>query len=365
MKILFLTDQIAIHGGTEKILSMKLNRFVKQGHDIHLATSEQKGKPYIYFLEDKISKIDFDINYVRTKSYFTLENIFRTIKHIIKLKKYIIQHKPDIIVSSGFGPEQYFLLLIAGKIPLIKEIHTSGSVFRPSGVSKKLFGLLRKYKKVVVLNKDEKQYYPKFNLAVIPNFIEKTAIGEVYDRENTIIAAGRIAPVKQFDHLIRAWALIAYKFPDWKIKIFGDGDEKLEKQLKELANNLNVGNSVLFPGSTNQLLTEFRKAKIYAMTSESECFPMVLLEAMSVGLPIVSYDSPHGPANIVTNGVEGIITERQNIGKFSEALRKVIEDEGLRKRMGSNAIKNSVLFSGDNVGSIWNNLFNECLISYQ
>src|SRR5690606_30891339 len=192
-------------------------------------TSEHYKKDFVYPLNEKTKHVDLEINYYRTKSYFHPRNLLKSITHFKRLKKVIKLQQPDIVISVNFTPEQYFLPFLEKHIPKIKEFHSSGATFKKSKnlsgrIKEFLFNLFAKYDRLIVLNKEEVKYFPFNNVSVIPNFIEVKENSVEFNRNKTIIAAGRIAPVKQFDHLIKAWSLIADKFPEWDVKIYGDGD---------------------------------------------------------------------------------------------------------------------------------------------
>lgn len=366
MKIMYVTDQLYLHGGVEKTLSAKINRWICDfGYDVYIVTSEQRNQKFVYALDEKVKHIDLKLEYDRKKSYYTPANLGKSILHISSLISLINRLKPDIIISPSFAPEQYILPFVIKKIPLVKEIHFSGHILQEqkglSSSKNMIDKFFRYYDCVAILNEDERKYYPKARTEVIPNFTEATLSDNALNKENTVIAAGRIAPVKQFDHLIEAWALIAQKHPDWKLKIFGEGDEELLNKLKTLAEKKGVAKSVEFPGAVQSLSSELQKSKIFALTSETECFPMVLLESKAAGLPVVSYDCPNGPRHIVKDGEDGLLVEDQNIAKFAAALHDMIEDEGRRLAMGENAVINSQTFSVENVMKMWDHLFRKLI----
>lgn len=369
MKILYVTDQMYLHGGIEKMLSQKINYWISYyGYEVLLCTSEQRNKEFVYATDAKLQHIDLGINYSRQSSYFHPKNIIRSISHFTALRKLIKKEQPDIIVSVNYTPEQYFLPFIEKGIPKVKEFHSSGvTIKKPNNTIDKLkhllFLLLGRYQAQVVLNVDEKKYYPFRHLHVIPNFIEIKEIAAPLQREKTILAAGRIAPVKQFDHLIKAWATIAADFPEWQVKIFGDGDEVLSSKLEQLIQELNVPNIYLM-GATVHLDQEMQKSSIYAMTSETECFPMVLLEAQAAGLAIVSYDCPNGPRNIITPDLDGILTPLNEIAIFAEKLTALLKKENKRKDMGIAAKEKINHFSTEKVMDQWNGLLQNILAKH-
>lgn len=362
MKIVYVTDQIYLHGGIEKMLAQKINYWITNyGYEVVLCTSEQRNNDFVYDLDTKLKHIDLKINYYRSKSYFHATNLIKCIKHFNGLRKVIRNEKPDIIISVNYTPEQFFLPFIDKQIPKIKEFHSSGiTIKKPDNLidrlKHRLFLLLSRYHAQVVLNVDEKKYYPFRHLHIIPNFIEIDVKTKQREREKTIIAAGRMAAVKQFDHLIQAWSHIAADFPDWQVKIFGNGDEQLSLQLRELIDKLEVPNIYLM-GATSHLDEEMQKASVYAMTSATECFPMVLLEAQKAGLPIISYDCPNGPRNIISTNLDGWLTPHNEIYIFAEKLKMLIKNESDRKTMGIAAKLNVNQFSSVIVMQQWNELF--------
>ena len=362
MKILYLNNQFHLHGGIEKILSQKINYLIAEfQYDVILCTSEHKNKPNVYPLNDKVNHIDLEINYDRSKSYFHPKNVIKAFKHYKKLKQEIKRLQPDIIVSVNFTPEQYFLPFIEKQIPKVKEFHSSGvTLGTPNSIFSKLkynlFKIFGKYDALVVLNPDEKKYYPFTNIKVIPNFIKLPLQVKFLNKEKTIIAAGRIVPVKQFDHLIRAWSKIAIDFPDWQVKIFGDGDEVLEKELNSLITELQVPNIRLM-GQTQNLKDEMEKASVYAMTSATECFPMVLLEAQAAQMALISYDCPNGPRNIVNDGISGVLTPHNAIDKFTQNLKLLLKDKIKIDNIGKQAKLEVERFSENVVMKEWHELF--------
>lgn len=362
MKIVYVTDQIYLHGGIEKMLSQKINYWITHySYEVVLCTSEQRHHDFVYGLDTRLKHVDLGINYNRAKSYFHFTNAIKSIKHFYALRKFIKKEKPDIIISVNYTPEQFFLPFIEKKIPKIKEFHSSGiTINKPKTIIDKLkhrlFLLLGRYQAQVILNVDEKKYYPFRNVHIIPNFIEIGVQIKEVQRDKTIIAAGRMAAVKQFDHLIKAWAFIAADFPDWQVKIFGNGDEQLSLQLKELIAKLKVPNIHLM-GATSHLDQEMYKASVYAMTSATECFPMVLLEAQKAGLPIISYDCPNGPRNIISNNLDGWLTPHNEIGIFAERLGMLIKNDKDRKIMELAAKQNANQFASEIVMEQWNELF--------
>jgi glycosyltransferase involved in cell wall biosynthesis len=173
----------------------------------------------------------------------------------------------------------------------------------------------------------------------------------------TIIAAGRLKRQKDFFRLVRAFAQVAEKHPDWKLKICGDGPHR--ERLEELIAELGLEGKVELPGPVKNLGPELAAASMYALSSRREGFPMVLLEAMSKGLPVVSFDCPTGPREIVRSGENGLLVAHQDVDALAAAMIRMIEDEDLRRRCGAGALKTAERYSIDVIGERWEELLAE------
>lgn len=364
MKILFLTDQVYLHGGIEKVLSQKVNYLVDIfGYEITVVTYRQQNRIPIYNFNEKIRFIDLGVNYYIGKSYFHPANLGKIPRHFLRLKEVFERIQPDIVVSSSFGPDFYFIPNLKKHIPKVKEFHSSRYFYNFSSETfkEKLLHRLThwaesRYHQLVVLNNSEKQYYNNANISVIPNPAEQSTL-RANPASKQMMAAGRISPVKNFEELITAFSRVARDFPDWELHFYGADYLGTQKQLESRIAELDLENQVKFKGAAPNLKLEMQNYSLYAMTSESECFPMVLLEALSVGLPVISYDSPTGPKHILTDQEDSFLVPYKNLDIFVAKLHLLMHDEKLRHVMGENAIENVQRFRIETVMHSWKNLF--------
>ena len=364
MKILYLTDQTYLHGGIEKVLSQKANYFADVSNDVvFIVTYNQQQKQPIYPFSEKIRMVDLAINYEIGKSYFHPVNLKKIPKHRTALKKIFQDLQPDVVISCSFGPDCYFIPFLEKQIPKIKEFHSSRYFHNDNASStkdkllKKLTSTAEKrYHQLVVLNDSEQKFYKNKQIVVIPNPAEISGKrAEVSSKK--IMAAGRISPVKNFGGLIDAFALLSKSFPDWELHFFGEDyvgtQANLEKKIKDYGLESQIKLMGVFP----DLKKEMYNYSIYAMTSETECFPMVLLEALSVGLPVISYDSPTGPKHILTNNEDSFLVPYKNLDIFVEKLKKLMQNENLLQEMGEKGLRNVRRFSIEKVMHQWKDLF--------
>ncbi|ROI09222.1 glycosyltransferase family 4 protein [Chryseobacterium sp. H3056] len=371
MKIVINTDQIYLHGGIEKVMATKVNWWAAQpGTEVFIVTTEQQHRPPCYQLDPMIQLIDLGVNYDRSKSYFSLRNIRKAFTHFRSQKKILNKLEPDIIISPNMNFDHYWLPLIKGQAKVLKERHGS-RYFESQGNKSSLLNSLKltfnkyidsKYDRIVVLNPDEKKYVSAQNAAVIPNPVEPTSLSADVSQK-VVMAAGRISPVKGFDHLISIWSMVAENFPDWQLHLYGQDylgtQNKLEAQLKSLGLDM----SVFFKGSVPDIHIPMAGAGIYAMTSITECFPMVLLEALAVGLPVISWDAPTGPRHILAHGSDSCLVPYRNYAIFADRLKQLMNDQGLRMKMSTEAKRNVERFEILKVMTQWKALFDELRIN--
>ncbi|WP_030924319.1 glycosyltransferase family 4 protein [Streptosporangium amethystogenes] len=194
-------------------------------------------------------------------------------------------------------------------------------------------------------------------LVHIPNAVPPLA-GDISGlREKTVIAIGRVVHAKGFDRLVRAWKQVAEAHPDWTLRIYGGGTPDREERLRTRIEEAGLSEKVLLMGSSRQIGEELAKASIYVVSSRYEGFGMTILEAMSKGVPVVSFDCPHGPREIITHEHDGLLIRSNRAAALAEGVCRLIEDEELRLSLGGNALRTASRYDLDTVGAQWDALF--------
>lgn len=363
MKIVFSTDQIYLHGGIEKVMATKANYFADEmGYDVKILTCEQRGKKPCYPLSAKIQLVDLGVNYNRGKSYFSPGNLLKLPFHFYKLLRMLRKLKPDAVIVCNYGFDYYGMPFLYTRAKKIKEFHGSRyfeAIARSQNQSflKKIYyqfndWIESKYNHLIVLNKDEVPYYKGGTVAVIPNPISIPDTKASLDTK-LVVAAGRIAPIKGFAKLIQAWNIIHASAPDWKLHIYGEDYVGTQKKLEGLIADYKLWETIFFKGSSSVMMETFENYSLYALSSVTECFPMVLLESLAVGLPVVSFDCPNGPRNIITDGEDGLLADNQNVADLAEKMLFLMQDHEKRELFGQNAKRNSMQFSTAVVMKKW------------
>ena len=156
---------------------------------------------------------------------------------------------------------------------------------------------------------------------------------------------------------MEAWKIIASKRSDWTLKLVGEGEQK--KALMNQCKALGIESTVVFEGATQNMAKAYCDSSLFLLTSRFEGFGLVLAEAMQCGVPCVSFDCPHGPADIIDNGKNGMLVENGNIEAFADAVLKLIDDEELRTRMGKAAIEKAKAYLPETIMPQWITLFNQ------
>ena len=172
-----------------------------------------------------------------------------------------------------------------------------------------------------------------------------------------VVAAGRMGPQKGFDRLLPVWAKVAREHPDWELRIWGGG--KGIGKLRRQADELGIADSAHIMGFTSKLHEEFADSSLYVMSSRNEGFPMVLLEAMSAGLPVVSYDCPTGPRDIVREGVDGYVVPNGDGDALAAALGRLMDDAEMRKAFGAAAVEGAARYDIAAIARRWEELLAE------
>ncbi len=368
MKIVFVIDQVHTHGGIERVLSIKANHLVlNPENEVFIITSEQKGIPSCYEFNNKITFIDLGVNYQRDISYFHPKNLRKLPKHIFAIRSQIKNIKPDVLVVCSHSTDTYFMPFVCKKVPKIKEFHYSKHIevaarTKPKNKYKKYFFKFAdyvesKYDKLVVLNKDEKAYYKSDNTIVIGNPLTFYPDTTAPLDSKVAIAVGRIAPVKGYDTLIDIWNLFQAKKNNWKLHIYGTGDIGYMKMLQDKIDGYGLQESLVLKGSSNTIQDEMLHAAVFLMTSHNECFPLVLLEAQACGLPIVSFDCPNGPRNIINDKKDGSLIPLYDNEEFANHLNELLANTEYLKTMGVYARKNAVKYEVNTIMNQWMDMF--------
>ncbi|MEE1752425.1 glycosyltransferase family 4 protein [Streptomyces sp. SP18CS02] len=202
---------------------------------------------------------------------------------------------------------------------------------------------------------------PGVRIDAVPNSVPAPTVEPADSTAKWVVAAGRLTRVKRYDLLVEAFAKVVAARPDWRLRIYGSGDATGNEKnaLRALIEERGLHDHVYLMGPANPLEPEWVKGSIAAVTSRLESFGMTIVEAMRCGLPVVSTDCPHGPGEIIEDGVDGRLVPVGDVDAVADALLGLIDDDDLRRRTGQAALKASERFDPARIAERHEALFTE------
>ncbi len=209
---------------------------------------------------------------------------------------------------------------------------------------------------VVLLTERDRDQYASFLhgplVTAIPNIVTRLAGEPADDRRPVIVAAGRLTEQKGFDLLIRSFAQLAGRYPDWRVEIYGEGAADRDALALQI-DAAGLSGVVTLMGSTQRIGEVLASSAIFALSSRWEGMPIVVLEAMSKGAAVVAFDCPTGPRELIHSGRDGLLVAAGDVDAFAAALEQVMSDAELRQRLGAAAQETARAYSPDVVGAQW------------
>ena len=348
VKIAFIIPSLQA-GGMERVMAELANYYSKK-KDLEIHFVFYGKSPKLFYT------INQNITIHKVKGTFNDSlRLFEALKRMWFIRKTIRAIQPNAVLS--FGTQWNNMALLALKnttFPVF--VSDRGSPVRKYKFTTELLksilygsaaGIIAQTKTAKEILKER---FPKTRITTIGNPINKHTSDKEIKRENLILTIGRLIETKHHDRLIKVFSKLAA--PDWKLMIVG-GDalkEKNYEKLQLLIKNLGVENRVILTGMQKNIGEYYQKSKIFAFTSSVEGFPNVVGEALSAGLPVVSYDCLAGPSEMITNGDNGFLIPVFDDVKFQEKLQLLINNENLRQKMAEKAPESIKKFCVETIG---------------
>lgn len=341
MKVLFIISALNLSGGTERVATTLANA-LSDKYDVAIVSRATKDKRSNAFgLKSTVNDIKFTGG---------------TIRFIIQCKRYISQSKPDIVIIHTMSKLTPVLLLAGITADNVWSLEHISFDFHSHLFRYLRYKLYKKLHKVITLtHEDAKNYAFIANKVTVVANSNPLPIRKSVDSldSKTIVSIGRLTSQKGYDLLIQAWSLIEIRYPEWSFHIYGEGEDK--EKLEALITRLNLRNITL-KGITTNVQTVYDTAEFYVMSSRHEGLPVVLIEAQSRGLPVVSFDCPSGPAEIISDNIDGYLVENGNTDMLADRISHLIENEALRKEFSNEALLSAKRFEPEGIISRWMNL---------
>ena len=365
MKILILLNKFA-YGGAERVTLNLATEWRDAGADVTIAvmSSEQYDA---YSIPDGIRHVSMNIPGHPNSILSILRN---NIAPLIAIRRLLRRERPDIAIGAVHISAIGLALMRTGdEISIGHEHGHPPNSF--SGLAAWIWHFVRRYSyarldAVVALTPQSVEWLrentharkiisiPNSILLPLPDNKPRLMPKDVVSAgRKLLLAAGRLHPHKRFDRLLNAFARVAPRHPDWYLVILGEGN--LLETLKEQVSRLGLTQQVCFPGFVGNIADWYRAADAFVLTSETEGFPMAVLEAMAHGCPVISVDCPVGPRNIIRNNENGLLVPQDNIESLVDGLDRMLSDDALRKRLASKAVGVLETYSPTRVNAEWQN----------
>lgn len=302
-----------------------------------------------------------------TWGWFATNDIF-----IAQLRDYFTLRKPDVALTFMPPANTPALLAAAGtgikvvptnhNVPL--EDYTSPERWDPNPIDRKMrLEALDHAARIHVIFPRFGDWFPdhlRARVVAMPNYVSGEILRATPQkvREPYILAVGRLAGVKNYDTLLEAWALIAKDHPEWKVVVYGAGPQL--KTLKAEAKRLDVEESFLLPGHRGNLGEEYARMSIFCHPAYFEGFGLSAAEALALGMPVVAFSDCAGVNEFVVDGYNGLMVDRAGgAPALAAALKRLIEDEALRRRLGDNGPESVAGFTAERYAQRWIDLIEE------
>jgi glycosyltransferase involved in cell wall biosynthesis len=279
----------------------------------------------------------------------------------INLLRYLLPLRDGVVIGTRPAINLAIAHVVSPSVIRVGQDHMNLHTYN-DGLKAQIAAVYPRLDLVSTLTEGDAEHYrahlgDQTKVVCMPNGVPELGGRRASLDNKVVVAAGRMGPQKGFDRLLPVWAKVAREHPHWELRIWGGGKGigKLRRQAEELG----IADSARVMGFTNKLHEEFSDSSLYVMSSRKEGFPMVLLEAMSVGLPVVSYDCPTGPRDIIREGVDGYVVPDGDGDALATALSRLMEDPELRKAFGAAAVEGAARYDIATIAGRWEELLAE------
>lgn len=377
MKIRYLLNHVFGRGGTIATTIASANLLADRGHDVEIAsvvrrveagpfrvdpkvsvvflTDQREGQPDRSSLEAREPSTVAPADERRSRVYSALTDR--------RLRSYLAQ--ADGVVVGTRPALNLAVSRWTDSAVRVGQEHVSLRRHEDAGRSLTLAAMREWYPSLDALvtlttqdADDYRRFLPDLDVSTIPNAVHTLNMGlRSSTSAKEIVTAGRLTGAKGFDRLITAYARIAASYPDWNLRIYGSGPA--EADLRRRVQELQMVDSIHLPGFAENLPQRMSQAGFFAMTSHFEGLPMVMLEAMGVGLPVVAYDCGSGSRDLISNGYNGFLVSDGAEEVLADSLSQLMHSESLRKDMGARSLEIAGRYEPSVIAERWEELFEQ------
>lgn len=357
MKLLFIISSLQC-GGAERVCVTLCNYWADRGWEITLATFDDGSEAPFFPLSPRVRHVTLGL---QRRSTGLLHSVVNNLRRVPRLRRFVVAERPDRILSFIDGTNVLALIAAAGTgIPVVVGERVDPAhheIPLPWKILRRV--VYRRAFAIAVQTRSTAAFFPaswRRRIAVIPNPVPELAPRSAggpnpAGARRSIVGMGRLERQKGFDLLIRAFESIATMRPEWDLKIFGEGSER--DRLTASISRSGLSGRIALPGREPDALAALRRADLFVLSSRYEGFPNALCEAMACGLPVISFDCPSGPADIVHDGVDGRLVPAEDVGALAAAMTELTGNPELRGALSTAATAVAERFSVERVAALW------------
>lgn len=341
-KILIICDAFNERGGVEKIVALLANHYSVL-NPVKVAVRFKLSEDHPYPLEKSVDVLSCGMHKRGPRN--KIVKIFSFLSYMVWVRKIINQFQPDVVLCNGAGVATLTIISASEKYREKIIVCDHNKFENAAPLTYFLRGIAyRSAKHIISLTQEDLPKYKAIGQAsciynpVIP---PKRPVFSCLESK-TVLAMGRLDAQKGFDLLIKAWAIVNAKHPDWTLKIVGDGREK--NKLQELIAQSGLEQSVYMEPSTSNVFLKFTEASLFVLSSRYEGFCLVMIEAMSAGLPVVAFDCQTGPKEVLSTGGGFLVASEDYLG-LAKMISHYIESPQIWKDLSLKSIETSKRFS--------------------
>jgi glycosyltransferase involved in cell wall biosynthesis len=374
--LVYLIEGLHQLAGMERIVAEKMNYLsAHTDWQLHLCTYQQQGRPLPFALSSRVAYHEWNVPSIdRLQSpstlafvckYYKMRKVFRR-----QLETFLNEVKPQVIVVPTYAFSVLDILMQSAEkrgVKVVLESHVQSKKvllaykywYRPwlrrvwRRWDDRILRSLQPATVITLTHHDSEFWQDRVGrIRVVPNMLTIHPVPVRSYAAQQVVAAGRYTGQKGFDLLIKAWDIVVQQYPKWRLVIYGNGPRE---EYQAQADQLGIGEHVQCCPATSDIVSRYAESSIFVLSSRYEGFGLVLTEAMSCGLPCVSFDCPYGPSEIIREGEDGFLVPAEDVAALADRLMQLMQSEELRRSMGELARRNVMRYSPERVMEEWKN----------
>lgn len=385
MKIRMVIANAYVGGGTARTVSSTASALAARGHDVEVASVLRRREVASFPFDPRVEVTDLVDEWSLTHGHVSPGPVRAAWRRVAAGRRSIVANHNDrrtmewslytdlemvrwlrsvrdgVLVGTRPGINLAIARFARPEVVRVAQDHMNLPTYRPglkADIERRYPGL----DAVVTLTERDAADYTallqgRTRVTSIPNGVPDLGGHRSSLDPKVVITAGRLAKQKGYDRLLPVWAKVAAQRPDWRLEIYGAGDQ--EKRLRRQLEELGLEGSAHLMGRTSELFARMAQASLFVMTSRREGLPMVLLEAMGVGLPVISYDCPTGPRDVISDGVDGYVVPDGDEDALAGRMLELMDDREARERLAAAARAKAADYDVAVLAERWERLFEE------